>query len=84
MPKERCAACGKLFEPECGVYGGSEWCPTCRPSRQDRLIEAHNEALSELKRTKPYIADYEAGEFTRKLTKDMADKDRRNPNARRW
>jgi len=40
MAKERCAACGDLFESEPCVYGGSDYCSTCRPSRQEKMIEA--------------------------------------------
>jgi len=85
MAKERCAACGDLFESEPCVYGGSDYCSTCRPSRQEKMIEAREEATKEFgKLHTRHIADQKAMDFTEKLGKEMADRDRKNPNARRW
>lgn len=65
MPRELiCLDCGETFIENSIVYGGSNWCESCRSKHQDAAIQAKNAALEQFKRicTNPYEVERRADE----------------------
>jgi len=80
MDEVRCAKCGATFEENKCAYGGSDWCPKCRPEKTATLIDVRKKAteqFSRLPRTSRDEADRKAQEFTSQLERDMANRDRK-------